>query len=279
MEVAESEPVLQPIGSALGGFSGTDKGLGAATPEKPSKVDSLRVGLEKWSAACPLVGIRFTVEAADRRQHAPSVLGEPGPEARDEQGGSEHPVARFVGLVSFRPEREQDELHEGVLVRAKRSEAGAKPKEGDVSYTLWSHGQPRNLPFDEVEDFLRERRKGRGGLGRAQGRRAKDGACYTQATTMMLTPDEVVALLDLGGEDVSLGLRTLARKAAARLQEDAGWLGTLEAPRTDRPAIGEGQTRQRVKLYMDSACKETLAAVGGGTATTGVRRLLGALPF
>ncbi len=146
---------------------------------------------------------------------------------------------RRIGLVTL------DDGRQGVLVRCLA--AG-----GADCYRMWLDGRALDCDRDVVDGFLRDRRRGhRGGLGRAQGRRSRDGCSYPRATTVLLTRDEVSRILDVGGGDLSLGVRRLAATEAGPVPERGR------------------EERVRVKIYLDDAARAALA--DGGSLTAGIR--------
>ena len=160
---------------------------------------------------------------------------------------------RRIGLVTL------DDGRQGVLVRCLA--AG-----GADCYRMWLDGRALDCDRDVVDGFLRDRRRGhRGGLGRAQGRRSGDGCSYPRATTVLLTRDEVSQILDVGGGNLSLGVRRLAAMEAG--------------PVPERGRGGRGKQRdgfvspragiEVVKIYLDDAARAALA--DGGSLTEGIR--------
>lgn len=136
----------------------------------------------------------------------------------------------------------------GVLTLEGGRRAALMRAEGG-RYVLWQEGVEIDLADrqEEIERFLQERRRGhRGGLGRGQGRKSRDGCSYTKATCLLLTREEVEQLVRLGDGDLSLGVRRIARKEK----------------REESAAVGESKDKVRVKAYIDPETRAILCEEG-----------------
>lgn len=102
--------------------------------------------------------------------------------------------SRAIGTVS------RDGIDTGALVLI----------EATGLYVQVNAGAIRSLPQDKVQAAISSARTGRGGPGRGQGRRAKDGATGLRRVNVTLDARSVEALREHGDGDLSLGIRRAA---------------------------------------------------------------------
>lgn len=216
------------------------------TPEPPEHPNCLKAGY------AALHDIDFSVEAGKEKMRVArrSIAGYDGAF-----------ITRRIGLATLQDGREMLLLRQ----RPKAARDGSQDR-----YILHDGEQALECVSDAVESFLQQRRRGyHGGLGRAQGRKSADGCSYPKATCMLLSQDEVVALVDIGGGDLSLGVRRLSEREV-RTDEEAAEASPGTKADGDRESRAQ---RLRVKVYLDAASRARLTA-GGASLVEGVRRRL-----
>lgn len=132
----------------------------------------------------------------------------------------------------------------------------------------WPNGGGVDLDEDlerRIDAFVSSRRKGRGGVGRGQGRKSADGAAYPKQYGVSLSDLDVEMLAALGGENVSAGARVLARGLQP---EDAVKISRFSG-RVDDDTF-------KVNVRLDDASAAALRSHGGGSVGKGLRALLAA---
>lgn len=220
---------------AVAGESEAARGLGA---DSEAAIDLLDARFPTSGEARAL-----TIDLADRiAVHAPSSN------------------ARLVAQVTLRlpPERSAT-LVAGHLVRIGSS------RSSDMRYLLLAQepGACDGVQFSTeesvvIERSISQRRRGRGGLGRGQGRKSVDGVAYPRRVTITLAQMEVGELLRLGAGNVCAGIRELAR----RVELDG---------RGDVPQIeGSPVARRHFVARLDARAEAVLRSAGDGQITRGI---------
>jgi hypothetical protein len=84
-------------------------------------------------------------------------------------------------------------------------------------YVQVNAGVVRNLPQSKVVAAVEAARAGtRGGAGRGQGLTAEDGAANLARKQVMLDPESVEILTDIGSGNLSLGIRRAAQIVSSK---------------------------------------------------------------
>lgn len=153
---------------------------------------------------------------------------------------------RVIGVLDFRSTKGQDN---GVLCKRMHGEG----------YAIVTRIGPLELPLteSEVDQFLLQVRKGRGGRGRGQGRASTDGVCYPKHKEVTIGQNMVMDLMKLGSS-LSEGIRAAVGRAdveACKQIEDPGGAVT------------------RCKIYLDMDSLDKLAVIGDKNVSRGIRRV------
>ena len=153
---------------------------------------------------------------------------------------------RVIGVLDFRSARGPGR---GVLCKRMHSE----------SYAIVTQAGPLDVPFSEaeVDHFLLQVRKGRGGRGRGQGRPSTDGVCYPKHKEVTIGQGMVMDLMRLGSS-LSEGIRAAVARADVEVC---------------KRVVDPGGAVTRCKIYLDPASLEKLADIGEKNVSRGVRRV------